>query len=263
MPIPIGLREFYKEQGMDFPDGPVVVKLLKSLYGLRQASFCFNQVLVASLKQLGFKETTEPCIFVRYEAESDSYSTVSVYVDDLVICFTDADVMAEFKKKLAETNELFTVEDRGQVRHLLGVKVDYDRENGRFALSQEAYLEKLYERFRLNEIDRQLVPMKKEDAMMFAKPAKWEIEQLKQGKTINNDRCDATTFKAVVGSALHAIKWTRLDAMTAVIDRWSRTPWTNRSLMAKRSKKRRIRAILARNPRRTGPQKSRIPWKPI
>ena len=77
-------------------------------------------------------------------------------------------------------------------------------------------MEKLYERFRLNEIDRQLVPMKKEDAMMFAKPAKWEIEQLKQGKTINNDRCDATTFKAVVGSALHAIKWTRLDAMTAV-----------------------------------------------
>ena len=38
---------------------------------------------------------------------------------------------------------------------------------------------------------------------------------------------------------------------------------TNRSLMAKRSKKRRIRVILARNPRRTGPQKSRIPWKPI
>ena len=64
----------------------------------------------------------------------------------------------------------------------------------------------------------------------------------------------------------YELEWPECGAFWSfrfLIDRWSRTPWTNRSLMAKRSKKRRIRAILARNPRRTGPQKSRNPWKPI
>ena len=64
----------------------------------------------------------------------------------------------------------------------------------------------------------------------------------------------------------YELEWPECGAFWSfrfLIDRWSRTPWTNRSLMAKRSKKRRIRAILARNPRRPCPQKSRIPWKPI
>ena len=52
------------------------------------------------------------------------------------------------------------------------------------------------------------------------------------------------------------------SALPIFVDRWPRTPCTiDRD--GKRSKKRRIRAILARNPRRPCPQKSRIPWKPI
>ena len=52
------------------------------------------------------------------------------------------------------------------------------------------------------------------------------------------------------------------SALRFFVDRWPRTPCPiDRD--GKRSKKRRIRAILARNPRRPCPQKSRIPWKPI
>ena len=52
------------------------------------------------------------------------------------------------------------------------------------------------------------------------------------------------------------------SALPIFVDRWPRTPCTiDRD--GKRSKKRRIRAILARKPRRPCPQKSHIPWKSI
>jgi len=111
---------------------------------------------------------------------------------------------------------LFILEDKGTVKSLPGVKIEYDREKGSFTLSQKAYIEAMFERFNLNEIDKQLVPMKKQDSLMFSKPAKWELEMLKAGEKIDDTRCDSTYYKSVVGSALHAIKWTRVDAMTAV-----------------------------------------------
>ena len=192
MPIPYGLKEYYESAGLEFPSGEeMVVQLKKTLYGLVQSSFCFYHTLVESLKSLGFVESSEPCFFTRKETDG-TISTVTIYVDDLVITFSDEKVMQKFKIDLENSHDMFVVEDRGVVNHLLGVKVEYDRENGKFCISQEAYIEKLFERFDLHEIDRQLVPMKKEDAMMFAKPAKWELGQLKQGKKINNERCDAT-----------------------------------------------------------------------
>jgi len=63
MPVPIGLREFYKEQGLVFPTGEVVVQLKKTLYGLRQSGYLFQQRLGAALESVGFQESTEPCLF--------------------------------------------------------------------------------------------------------------------------------------------------------------------------------------------------------
>ena len=215
MPVPLGLKEYYKEAGIPFPEGKCVVKVLRSLYGLKNSAFLFNRTLVNALKKLNFVETSEPCVYVRHEKDG-SYSTVSIYVDDLVIAFSDEKIMEEFKKALGDVNTLFKIDDRGEVKHLLGVRIDYDRENGKFTLSQKGYIEKLFNRFNLAEIEKQLMPMDANQALMFSKPPKYEAYMLKEGKSWNSNRCDATKYKEVIGSALHAIKWTRVDAMTAV-----------------------------------------------
>ena len=218
MEIPLGMREYYESINRPFPEGQVFVELKKSIYGLVQSGRLAHDVLVKCLKKCGFEQASEPCLFLRKEADG-STSMVAVYVDDLVIVFDDEDVMAKFKKDLAESHPLFTIEDRGIVKHLLGVHIEYDRENGILEMSQEAYIDKLFARFNLERIVKQHIPMSADDAMMFARPAKWE-EKMRDGghgDLVDGDElCDATLYKAVIGSGLHAIKWTRPDATTAI-----------------------------------------------
>lgn len=218
MKVPVGLKEYYASIGKPFPPGEVRLFLRKNIYGLKQAGFAFGKLLAKALRSLGFIESTEPCLFIRKE-DDGSISMVSCYVDDCCLGFKDHAVMQKFKIDLGNYNEEFSVDDIGPIKHLLGVHIIYDRENGKFTLNQAAYLEKLNVRFDLYTLSPQNTPISKDDALMFSRPALWEEKMRSEGKgyIVDNDQlCDATLNKAVIGSALHATKWTRPDATTAV-----------------------------------------------
>ncbi|KAH9151647.1 hypothetical protein AeNC1_019293, partial [Aphanomyces euteiches] len=66
------------------------LKLLKSLYGLRQSPRCWNTLLDKTLKTFGFVAApSDPCLYI-YNS-GDAY--LVVYVDDLVLCARDMGIV--------------------------------------------------------------------------------------------------------------------------------------------------------------------------
>ena len=61
-----------------------VLKLKKSLYGLKQSPRCWNEKFCHYLKQRGFTESgADPCIFTR--DRKGRLEIIAVYVDDLIL----------------------------------------------------------------------------------------------------------------------------------------------------------------------------------
>jgi len=62
----------------------MVCKLKKSIYGLKQASRCWNQVLDNHLLHMGFKPSTnDPCIYT--VNSGGEFFILAVYVDDMIL----------------------------------------------------------------------------------------------------------------------------------------------------------------------------------
>lgn len=122
------------------PEGDkLVVKLLKSLYGLKQAGREWNQLLTTELCTWGFKQSTiDPCLFT-YRAGA-SLLWVVVWVDDCVIIDNDPQLRDEFVRDLSRR---FPVEDKSELTWVLHVHVTRDRRKRTIALSQQLYVRDL------------------------------------------------------------------------------------------------------------------------
>ena len=61
-----------------------IVRLNKSLYGLRQASRTFNKRLVVDLKRIGFEQClSDPCV-LRFMMGDEVLGMVVIHVDDIL-----------------------------------------------------------------------------------------------------------------------------------------------------------------------------------
>ena len=129
-------------EGSDIPSSHVI-RLRKSLYGLRQSPRCFNQAFDKWMRQDGFEPTrADPCLYVR--KSQNSTIMVSVHVDDQLIASDSRPELDAFKKRL---NARFECTDNGPVNYFLGFNVVRDRSKRRLVISQEHYVEALLERF--------------------------------------------------------------------------------------------------------------------
>jgi hypothetical protein len=125
----------------------VVVRLLRNLYGSKQAALLWYNHLCYVLKQFGFQRLVhEPCCF-KVEKES-GVLIVCVYVDDLLITGSSTTVVAEFKKHLSDNFE--KIKDLDDMPRYLGLSVTR-MDNGQIALSQEEYVDELLEKYGLTE----------------------------------------------------------------------------------------------------------------
>ena len=77
--ILVSIDEKYKEYIR--PDGSIVMKLLKALYGLRKAPKLWRDTFRAALIEEGYKESTaDECLYVKLYEDSTS-TDVSIFVD--------------------------------------------------------------------------------------------------------------------------------------------------------------------------------------
>ncbi|CAH9121069.1 unnamed protein product [Cuscuta epithymum] len=95
-----------------------VCRLLRSLYGLRQAPRCWFSKLTGSLKQYGFEQShADYSLFTL--RRGNNILCVLVYVDD-IITGNNHDMIVAFKHHLASS---FPIKDLGRLKYFLGLEV--------------------------------------------------------------------------------------------------------------------------------------------
>ena len=122
-----------------------VVRLGKSLYGLRQVSRTFNKRLVQDLKTIGFEQClTDPCV-LRFMMGDEVIGMIVIHVDDIL--YAGLKRLAEYL--LQELGNLLPTKNLGEVDFFLGCAFRSDREAGTVEISQKSYIRSVLERFNI------------------------------------------------------------------------------------------------------------------
>jgi hypothetical protein len=126
-------------QGLTIPKNKVVCKLQKSLYGLKQSSRQWNAKRNETLTKLGYLQSkSDYSLFTK--KSRDNFTTVLLYVDDLVLAGNDIIEIDHVKQQLDSD---FSIKDLGNHKFFLGFEVARNAEG--ICLYQRKYSLELQE----------------------------------------------------------------------------------------------------------------------
>ena len=95
-----------------------VLRLNKSLYGLKQGSYNWHNKLKKGLLDRGFVESiSDPCVFISKDM------IILVYVDDCILLSKDELLMKTFVQSLKDGDENFDFTEEGILENYLGVNI--------------------------------------------------------------------------------------------------------------------------------------------
>lgn len=97
----------------------LVCRLLKSLYGLKQASRMWFAKLGNALFDLGFIQTVSAYALFTL-TEQNSFIIALVYVDDIILTCNDTELINHIKATLYS---LFKIKDLGLAKYYLGLEI--------------------------------------------------------------------------------------------------------------------------------------------
>ena len=130
-------------------------KLLKSLYGLKQAAkdwYDLQDEFILSFDSRFKRSISEPCMY--YLVTDSLMAFILVYVDDYIMA-TNSEKF--YEKFLRAFSTRFQVNDLGEVSHLLQMKVSWTPKG--IELSQESYINEIVHRFGLSNAKPQDTPL--------------------------------------------------------------------------------------------------------
>ena len=103
MEIPAGFYHKDSDSTKDY-----VLRLKKNLYGLKQASFNWSELLKAGLLKQGFKQSQiDPCLYIKNNI------ICVVYVDDTIFFASDESIIDKEISSLKSNG--FELTDKGEV----------------------------------------------------------------------------------------------------------------------------------------------------
>ena len=177
--------------------GEFVLKLKKSLYGLRQAPRQWNQLLHDFLvNNLQMQQSQgDKCLYF-----IPGKLWVGVWVDDFVLLGADMDVMNQFKHQISEK---FKMRDMGELKHFLGFEVSRDREAHTLTISSPQYVQDMLERFGMSKAKGATSPL----------PANIELKPTPPGSATLTAEYP---YRSLIGSLQYLGYTTRPDIAFAV-----------------------------------------------
>ena len=114
-----------------------ILKLNKSLYGLKQASYNWYEKLKKGLEDRGFKPSSiDPCLYLR------KGMIVLTYVDDCIIVGNSMKEINYFINSMKNGSENFILTDEGDIDKFLGIEIKH-LDKGSFEISQPFLTERI------------------------------------------------------------------------------------------------------------------------
>ena len=178
------------------PNGePLVCKLHKSLYGLKQSPRNWNQVVDKWFKTYGLiPSKSDPCLYVK--RKDGDILIVVLYVDDLIIAGNNRALVDQFKLAMANR---FQMKDIGALKWILGMEVIRDRKQRTLQIKQTAYIDQMIVRFRMEDCYPLVIPCTGNNRRLHVKPEK-----------------PNKLYMSIVGSLMYASITSRPDIAYAV-----------------------------------------------
>ena len=179
--------------GFEEDDSPCIVKLKKSLYGLKQAGRDWYLAHSAVLMELGFQRSlVDPCLF--YHPDHDIW--VHMYVDDDLVAVKEK---VHFEWFVAELSKHFQVGSATTAEHYLGIRIT--QQGGVIKLDQQASVEDLLRAHGMENANPKATPC----------DAKCRLPKLKDDEARTKE-----PYRSLVGALLYLSMHTRPDIGYAV-----------------------------------------------
>ena len=191
------------------PEVGRVLKLNKSLYGLKQAGRNWNHVLVETLFGLGYRacENSDACVMVKTSRTGKKLTWV-IFVDDFIQTFSDADA-AEMDQDKKEVGKKYELKDLGDCTLMLGMRITRDRKAGTLKIDQQAYIESILKQFGFAECRAELTPA---STGKLSTPS----TRTRTGPNETHGKISIENYSSAVGALMYAAGATRPDISFAV-----------------------------------------------
>ena len=150
-------EEIYMKQprGYEGRDPSMVCKLVKSIYGLKQAQKVWNDLFNSALRDLQFEPSEgDPCLYYRDTQQGRQF--ILIYVDDVVLVFNDEGSLRSTKHALQNR---FTMTDMGELNWFLGMKISWAPDRSWIKLDQSQYISQVLERFEMTNCHEKGSPL--------------------------------------------------------------------------------------------------------
>lgn len=172
-----------------------VCKLVKSLYGLKQSSRCWNQKFSSFIRKFEFKVCdSDTCVFIRHKPER--MTIIAIYVDDGMIASDDSSEIECIVSYLQSHFEVKVFE----ARCFLGLEIERFP-NGSIFVHQECYAKKVLNRFNMMNCKTVSTPADCGQNL---------------GDFVNHTEVPVFAYREAVGSLMYLSVGTRPDISYAV-----------------------------------------------
>ena len=120
-----------------------VLKILKSLYGLKQSGRIWNETFKKTVGKAGFYPiTSDPCIFKK-EIDDGDVCLIALYVDDIIVASAKKSTYRKVKEIITSS---FEVTDSGELFGVLGIRINRDPKGRFITMDQTTYVEGMLEK---------------------------------------------------------------------------------------------------------------------
>ena len=195
-------EDIYMEQPEGFHKGlaDMVCKLIKSIYGLKQASRNWNLEIDSFMRSIGYTPLISDCCVYIKRTQSNRFILLSLYVDDTIVACDKQDKSVWESDKKAIISQ-YAIKDLGECEWILNMKVTRDRSNRTMTLSQEAYIERIIREFDMEKVKPASTPAPVGD--LYLPIDKKDPQLLNKKQTIQ--------YQSMIGALLYAANITRID----------------------------------------------------
>lgn len=193
-------EEIYMKQPPGFELGSKVLKLEKSLYGLKQAAHVWNQQLHKVLVEAGFSQSkADNCLYTKHKDGKAVY--LLIHVDDIIATSDSKEALESTRIKIGRHFEL---KDLGGAKQYLGI--DIERIDGEIFISQKTYINSIVEEAGLENAKESKFPL---DTGYFKAEETATQEQLKLLES-NSE------YRKLIGMMLYLVINTRPDVAASI-----------------------------------------------